>query len=203
MERFRQSEIIKQLTAKQLVRQVYYTQLALLTISFFLGIFLFDRFSSFADLWKFDFKLVLLGVLNGVAVVALDAVMMKILPDRFYDDGGINEKIFSSLSFGGIFLLSLVIAFCEEFLFRGLIQTHTNWWIAGIIFAAVHIRYWGHWYLIVNILLLSFWISGIYELSGHSIAAVMSMHLTIDFLLGLIIRKKAKNQQEEGISNEN
>ncbi|WP_433742909.1 lysostaphin resistance A-like protein [Falsibacillus pallidus] len=203
MERFRQSEIIKQLTAKQLIQQVYYTQLALLTISFFLGIFLFDRFSSFADLWKFDLRLIVFGVLNGVAVVLLDVIMMKILPDRFYDDGGINKKIFSNLTGGGIFLISLAIAFCEEILFRGLVQTHTNWWIAGIIFAAIHIRYWGHWYLIVNIFLLSFWISGIYELTGHSITAVISMHFTIDFLLGLVIRKKAKNEQKEGMSNEN
>src|SRR5690606_3920856 len=97
----------------------------------------------------------------------------------------INEKIFSNMPIWKIGLLSLLIAFSEELLFRGAIQTHFGFWIASIIFAFIHFRYLSNWYLLLNVSLLSLWIGLIYEWSGQQILPVIIMHFMIDFLLGI------------------
>ncbi|MED1204908.1 CPBP family intramembrane glutamic endopeptidase [Heyndrickxia acidicola] len=185
-----QSEIIQQLTDRELNFHLIYTQFALLTISVISGIFLFKDLSTFFELIRFDSSIYSMGISSGAAVVLLDMLLMKWVPGHYYHDGGINERIFKRRSFSGIFFLTLLIAFSEEILFRGIIQTHFGWIAASLIFAIVHIRYWGHWFLIVNILILSFWIGGIYEYSHHNLLTVIVMHFVIDFFSGLLIKYK-------------
>ncbi|RLQ95062.1 CPBP family intramembrane glutamic endopeptidase [Falsibacillus albus] len=199
----KQSEIIKSLTAQELAFHVYSTQFVLLTISILLGIFLFDSVREVFELFRWNTRFVLLGITMGSVVVLLDIGLMKLLPEKYYDDGGINEKIFKNRTILEILFFAITIAICEELLFRGIIQTHTNWIVGSIIFALIHIRYWGHWYLIVNILLLSLLISGLYEWTDQSLLAVMFMHFIIDFLLGIVVRENAKKALKEGMNHEN
>ncbi|MBS4173311.1 CPBP family intramembrane glutamic endopeptidase [Bacillus sp. FJAT-49736] len=192
MKKWNQANIIQQLSKKELTFHLVTTQLVLLTISVLLGIFLFKDFSAFFNLFRFDSSIYLIGITNGVLIVLLDLIFMKVLPDRFYDDGGINERIFQDRSIMEIIGLTILIAFSEEILFRGVIQTHFGIIAASIIFALVHIRYWGHWFLILNIVILSFWIGIVYEWSNHHLLTTISMHFIIDLLLGIAMKYRMK-----------
>lgn len=195
MKRNKQAEIIKQLTKEELSFHLYITQLILIVISIISAFFLFKNFSAFFNLFQLDSSIFTLGLTNGIIIVVLDIVFMKILPNHYYDDGGINESIFKNRSITEIALLTAVIAICEELLFRGVIQTHFGLIIASVIFAIVHIRYWGHWFLIFNILLLSFWMGLVYEWSDHNLLVTIMMHFIIDFILGFIIKYRNKNME--------
>jgi uncharacterized protein len=197
----KQGEIIKQLTKKQLTFHLFFTQIVLLTISFLLGIFLFEDWSTFGSQFRWTSSICTIGLTFGVIVVILDFVLMKYLPPGFYDDGGVNERIFSDRSTGEIALLAIVIAVSEEILFRGVIQFHLGLILSSIIFAVIHFRYWAHWFLILNIVVLSFLIGIIYELTGNLLVTIM-MHFIIDFLLGLYMRFKVSQASKEGMSHE-
>ncbi|WP_175991170.1 CPBP family intramembrane glutamic endopeptidase [Bacillus sp. Marseille-Q1617] len=197
----KQGEIIKQLTKKQLTFHLFFTQIVLLTISFLLGIFLFEEWSTFGSQFRWTSSIWTVGLSLGLIVVILDLVLMKYLPSDFYDDGGVNERIFSDRSTGEIALLAIVIAVSEEILFRGVLQFHLGLILSSIIFAVIHFRYWAHWFLIMNIVVLSFLIGVIYELTGNLLVTIM-MHFIIDFLLGLYMRFKASQASKEGMSHE-
>lgn len=187
-----QAEIIKQLSHKELLLNVYASQLFIFIIAIILSFIFFDPFTTIFHLFRLDGKWIIIGALSGFVVAMLDILLMKKFPS-YYDDGGINEKIFTNLSIWQTFLLVSFIAIAEELLFRGVVQTKWGLVIACIIFALVHIRYWKHWYLILNIVILSFWIGLLYKWSGYQLLSCIAMHFTIDFLLGLYISRKSTN----------
>jgi len=192
MKKTNQAEIIAQLSKKELTFHLIATQIVLLTISIILGIFFIKDISSFFNLFRLDSSIYVIGISNGILVVILDLFLMKVLPERYYDDGGINEKIFQNRSIMEIIGLTLLIAICEEILFRGIIQNQFGIIAGSIIFALVHIRYWGHWFLIINIIILSFWIGFVYEFSNHHLLTTITMHFIIDLLLGIAIKLRKK-----------
>ncbi|MCR2820266.1 CPBP family intramembrane glutamic endopeptidase [Lederbergia panacisoli] len=185
MKKNRQAEIAKNLTGKELVFHLLLTQLIIIILAIVLSWILFSDLTAFFNIFKWNTIWIIVGVFSGLAVVALDLLLMKKVPPEYYDDGGINEKIFSNMPVWKIALLSMLIAFAEELLFRGVIHTHYGFWVASIIFALVHIRYLTNWYLLLNVSVLSIWISLLYEYSGQQILPVIFMHFTIDFLLGI------------------
>lgn len=81
------------------------------------------------------------GAPLAALVIIADLMVMKWAPKHMYDDEGINEKLFRERSYPHIVILTLFIAFAEEILFRGVIQTHFGLWAASIIFAILHFRY--------------------------------------------------------------
>ncbi|MDQ0213727.1 membrane protease YdiL (CAAX protease family) [Oikeobacillus pervagus] len=187
----KQAKLIAQMTNKEVLWSLYSTQILLLTLSFIIGFLLFDDVSSFMELFKWkDPSVFLYGIPAGLLVVLVDLASMKWLPQHYYDDGGINERIFSTQTYGHIAFISIIIAFSEEILFRGIIQTHTGLVWASLIFAIVHIRYLSNWFLTLNVIFVSFWIGFIYE-STNNLFVTMMMHFTIDFVLGVMIRRKA------------
>lgn len=197
-------DLIKEIPDRELMISLYTTQILLLTISFFLGIFLFDSYSTFFDLfhWK-DIDILLVGGTAGIAVVMVDLILMKILPKKYYDDGGLNDRMFQERSLYQIALIAAVVSIGEEILFRGVIQTHLGLIASSLIFAFVHYRYLFNWFLFVNITGLSFFIGFIYLQTGNVLVTIF-MHFLIDFLLGCIIKFKftKKQKEQEGIFNE-
>ncbi|MBS4199534.1 CPBP family intramembrane metalloprotease [Bacillus sp. FJAT-49732] len=191
MKKNRQAEIAKNLTGKQLVFHLLLTQLFIILLSIICSWIFFSDIPAFLHLFQWDNIWVIFGVCSGLAIVGLDLLLMKKVPPEYYDDGGINEKLFSNMPIWKIGLLSLIIAFAEEWLFRGVIQTNFGFWVASIIFALVHIRYLANWYLLLNVCLLSLWIGLVYEWSGQQIFPVILMHFTIDFLLGIKISRSS------------
>ncbi len=193
----RQAEIIRELSSRELLFHLYLTQLILFIISCTAVYFLFDQLSSFLHLFQYDLWWIAIGAINGVAVVIIDIVLMSYLPDRYYDDGGLNEKLFSTMPGWQIPVVALVVAISEELLFRGVIQTTFGIVVATLIFALVHTRYLSHWFLLTNIIVLSFWIGFIYQLSGEQLLPVMAMHFTIDCLLGFYIKYHFSHKESE------
>ncbi|OCA90963.1 hypothetical protein A8F94_03580 [Bacillus sp. FJAT-27225] len=188
----KQAELIGQLTDKELLIHLYATQLFLLVVSFILGVLLFDlRFFGNLAQWN-DPAIWLIGLPAGIAVVLLDIILMKLLPSSYYDDGGLNERIFRSRGTLHIAFIAAIVAISEEILFRGIIQEKTGLIIASIIFAVIHYRYLFNWFLFVNIVALSFFIGAIYSWTDN-LAVTIVMHFTIDFLLGLVIKLKNRS----------
>ena len=186
----KQAELIKQLTDKQLLYNLFLTQIIILTISLFLGMILFEDFSAFLNLFNFnDINILLVGVPAGLLVVIFDVIMMKVTPASYQDDGGVNERIFSSLPYPMVFIVALVVAISEELLFRGVIQTHLGLLWTSMIFAAVHYRYLFNWFLFLSVLVLSFFIGFLFEWT-QNILVTITAHFLIDFILGILIRRK-------------
>ena len=184
----KQAEIIKNLSDEVLLMNAFITQGLVLVVALILGLFLFDDFTDFVSLFQWrDWNILIWGVSIGVVVVLYDLLLMKVFPSSYFDDGGINERIFRHLSFLKIFLLTITVAVCEEILFRGVIQHHTNVWIASLIFAVVHYRYLFNPFLFVNVTLLSFFIGLVYEHTSN-LYVTITAHFLIDFLLGIYIK---------------
>lgn len=192
--------LIKELSDRELLFHLYLTQVILLVISVILSMILFDSFRDFLDLFNWNDKnIVIIGGAAGLAVVILDLILMKWLPPSYYDDGGLNERIFKGRSVFHIAIIAAIVAIFEEILFRGVIQTHVGLIASSIIFAVVHYRYLFNLFLFINVIVLSFFIGFIFLITENIIVTIF-MHFIIDFLLGIIIKYR-KNRQE-GMFNE-
>jgi membrane protease YdiL (CAAX protease family) len=190
-------ELINDLSERELLLHLYITQTILLSLSLIIGWFIYK------DIWFIeaffnwnDTSILSMGLLVGILVVILDLLFMKILPKSFYDDGGLNERIFKNRSIFHIAFIALIVAFSEEVLFRGIIQTHLGLIAASVIFAIIHYRYLFNWYLFANIIILSFVIGYIYHLTDN-LAVTFVMHFIVDFLLGSFIMVKNKKITEQ------
>ncbi|WP_312474384.1 type II CAAX endopeptidase family protein [Neobacillus sp.] len=192
------NDLISSLTEKELLFHLYMTQIILLAISFILGFLLFDHFSFLNNIHLNDLNIVVIGIPAGVTVVIMDIVLMKWLPSSYYDDGGLNERIFKKRTTLHILVIAAFVACSEELLFRGIIQTKVGLILASIIFAVIHFRYLFNWFLFLNIVLLSFIIGMVYEWTGN-LAVTIMMHFVIDFLLGVYIKiSRMKMADEQG-----
>ncbi|MCQ6277951.1 CPBP family intramembrane glutamic endopeptidase [Bacillus sp. EB600] len=190
------SEIINELTDKELIRHLYTTQIILIALSLVLSIFLFDEHSFWQQINLFDLDILTIGLTAGLLVVLIDFLFTKWLPSTYYDDGGLNERIFRNQNFVQIFWITIFVAFSEEMLFRGIIQTKIGLIWACLLFAAVHYRYLFNWFLFLNIILLSFLIGFIFAWTNN-LAVTIVMHFVIDFLSGIQIRWKNINKVNE------
>ncbi|WP_404452876.1 CPBP family intramembrane metalloprotease [Virgibacillus necropolis] len=184
----KQSDIIKQLSDRDLKVQLIVTQLLLVLLSIILSYFLFHSFVDWLDYIKLSYYDILYyGVIPGLLIVLIDLACMYIFPKKYYDDGGINQRIFRSRSVGGIFFLALMVAISEELLFRGVIQTTFGYLTASILFALIHFRYLKKPILLVSILFVSFYIGYIFMLTENLLVTITA-HFIVDFILGLVIR---------------
>jgi len=187
----RYKETVAGLTEKELLFHLVATQIVLLTISAILGMILFDSLNEFKNLFIWDdFSILTVGFGTAILVVTIDILLMKYLPPSYYDDGGLNERIFKNKTILQIALIAAMVAISEEILFRGIIQTNAGLMITSIIFAVVHYRYLFNWFLFLNIILLSFLIGYIY-MQTDNLLVTIAMHFIIDFLLGLMIKFRA------------
>ncbi|WP_240339624.1 CPBP family intramembrane glutamic endopeptidase [Halobacillus ihumii] len=189
MQLTNQAQLIKQMSNREITKHLVYTQLILFFLAFILSWILFESF--FSD-WITLFHLsvhewLYYGVLPALCVLLVDFVLMAYLPQRFYDDGGINEKVFKSQPVTKIIWLTLLIACSEELLFRGVIQTEFGYLIASFIFAIIHFRYLTKVVLFFSVVCVSFLIGYMYELT-HSLPVTITTHFMIDFILALAIR---------------
>lgn len=185
-----QADLVKQLTDRELLFHLYVTQLILFIISIVLSLFLFQDLKSFRQIWDWNVsEIVFLGGATGIIVIIVDFGFMKVLPSHYFDDGGINEKVFQTRSYTHIFILSFMIALTEEWLFRGVIQTHYGLLFASIVFALLHVRYLKKWFLFVMVVSLSFVLGFLYELT-HNLWVTIFAHFLIDFIFGVQIRRK-------------
>ncbi|WP_078432749.1 CPBP family intramembrane glutamic endopeptidase [Metabacillus halosaccharovorans] len=183
-----QNELIKQLTDKQIVQNLYFTQLLLICFSFVLGIFLFHDVYEFFQLFhKRDLQFIYYGMGTALFVIIVDFIIFKLAPKNLVDDGGINEKIFQKRSVPHIIFLTALIAVSEEILFRGVIQTHFGLWIASLIFAVLHFRYLSKWLLFIMVISISFLLGVVYEITENLYTTILA-HFLIDLIFAIQIR---------------
>ncbi|RJX38407.1 CPBP family intramembrane metalloprotease [Paenibacillus pinisoli] len=123
----------------------------------------------------------------AAAVIAVDLLISRWVPDEATDDGGVNDRIFRSRPVWHIALISFVVAVCEELLFRGAIQHAIGPYWTSIVFAAIHVRYLRHWIPTGLVFSISYGLGWIYIQSGTLWAPIVA-HFVIDFIMGLIIR---------------
>lgn len=184
----KQAEIVKGMNDRQILFHLYATQGLLIIISILLGFFLFPNFSSFFGLWTLDIREILIyGGGSALVVILLDLAMMRYVPKRYHDDGGINELVFKKRNIPHIFLLCLLIAFTEELLFRGIIQTHFGIVIASIVFAVLHVRYLYKWVLFLAVIILSFLLGYLYLIT-ENLYVTFFAHFLIDLVFAIKIR---------------
>jgi len=184
----KQAELIKNITDQQLLKSFYFTQLLVFEIAIILAFFLFNHFFDLFLLFNFsDIRIITYGVTAGILVVAIDLFMMKLLPSHYFDDGGINVRLFQNRGVVQIIFMTLLVAFCEELLFRGVLQTQFGLLVASLIFALIHYRYLFNPFLLISITFLSFFIGLVFEWTQQNLAVTFIMHFIIDVLLGLFI----------------
>lgn len=127
------------------------------------------------------------GLGMAAAVVAVDLLISRWVPEDAADDGGVNERIFKQRAVWHIAVISLVVAICEELLFRGAVQHAIGPYWTSIVFATIHVRYLRHWIPTGLVFSISYGLGWIYEQSGTIWAPILA-HFAIDFVMGLIIR---------------
>lgn len=123
----------------------------------------------------------------GAVVLAVDMLISKWVPEEVSDDGGVNEKLFGSRALWHVVLLSAIVAFCEEMLFRGAIQSAWGPYWTSILFAAIHVRYLKHWVMTGLVFGISYGLGLIYNVTG-TLWCPIAAHFLIDCVMGMIIR---------------
>lgn len=190
----KQNEIIKHLTDKQIVQNLYFTQLLVLVLALVLSVFLFDNPESFFELFTYkNHTSIYYGIGVAILVIIVDFIIFKVTPSDLVDDGGINEKIFSKRSILHIIFLTALIAFSEELLFRGVLQTNLGIWIASIIFAILHFRYLSKWVLFIMVVSISFLLGIVYDITDSLYTTIIA-HFLIDLVFAIQIRLQYVNE---------
>src|SRR5690625_3981306 len=153
----KQAEIIKNMSDQEVKKQLLLSQSIFFVLSLILSYFLFSRFSDWLSYLVVDVKQIFLyGFLTALIIVILEILLSLLLPSHYFDDGGINEKVFKNQSIGNIVLISAVVAISEEFLFRGVIQTSFGYIFASSLFVLVHFRYLKKPVLLILVTLIIF-----------------------------------------------
>lgn len=183
-----QSELIKQMSGVQVRQSVYLSQVVFILIAFATSLFLFTSLINWYDLFELNLQqLFIYGAVPAVVLVLIEILLTKVVSKEALDDGGINEKVFKDASVGAIFLLALVVAIAEELLFRGVLQTTFGLFIASGIFAVIHVRYLKKPVLFIFVVLTSFLIGYLFEVTNNLLVVIV-FHFMVDFLLGLFIK---------------
>lgn len=85
----------------------------------------------------------------------------------------------------------MIVAISEEVLFRGVIQSVFGYIVASTLFALMHYRYFKKIVLFSLLVLLSFLLGFLFELT-NSLYVTIVFHFIVDFLLGLYIAKRVR-----------
>ncbi|MFC0472935.1 lysostaphin resistance A-like protein [Halalkalibacter kiskunsagensis] len=186
----KQSEVVAELSDKELILNVYLTQGIMIILALISGFFVFDHWHEFQDLFKPEITfIILVGGTVAFVIVLVDVILERILPKAWMDDGGINERVFEKMSIPNIILLCLVVAVAEELLFRAVLQTAFGLVIASLLFAVIHIRYLHKPVLFINVTFVSFLLGALFYWTGNVLVTIFA-HFVIDLSLGILIRLK-------------
>lgn len=183
---------LDQLDDRTLLLNLWLTQGIVLLIALLGSWFLYTKTEFWHLLLTIHPSYLGYAVLLIVLVVASNIIIEKIVPPSWVDDGGMNERIFRSLSIPTTFLLCVAVGISEEWLFRGVIHELVgNVW-TSILFTAIHFRYLQKPILIGMVFLTSY-LLGILFTWTNSLITVMFVHATINFVLALFLKYKASS----------
>lgn len=195
----RQAELVKQMSDRDLILNVYATQVIILAVAFLLSFIFWGSPFYWVQSISWSFPAVLIGMAFAVTVVTLEIILDRILPEEWMDDGGINNRLFKNLHPFHILILTAMIGISEEILFRGVLQSQFGLIIASLLFIVVHLRYLSKPFLMGFMTALSFSLGLLFLWTGN-LLAVITAHFFIDFFLGLYIRYTHNEQKGDGMT---
>ncbi|OZM57239.1 hypothetical protein CIB95_07180 [Lottiidibacillus patelloidae] len=188
-----QKELIKRLSDKELLLNVYATQVLVFIIGFILYYFLFDDLFAITDYLNFNVNQILIySIPTAALVIIIDIIISKQVPKQLIDDGGINQRIFQHLSLSNIILLSATVSIVEEFVFRGVLQVKFGLVLASIIFALLHFRYLKKVVMLTLVVAISFLLGLLFYWTNNLLVTIVT-HFLIDVTLGIFVRYKLIN----------
>ncbi len=177
---------IDQIDDRLLLINLYATQ----TVTFIIGL-IWVLFQHRNPLFLFStpksLNFLVWGLGLAALVLAVDLLVSRFVPDEVGDDGGVNDRIFKKRPVWHIAVMSLIIAICEETLFRGAIQHHIGPYWTSIIFAVIHVRYLRHWIPTGLVFSISYALGWIY-IQTDTLWAPILAHFVIDMIMGFVIR---------------
>lgn len=89
----KQTEIIMQLTKRELILNLYFSQIIFIVIAFLLSYILLNDITSLIHMFNWEIReLFIYGFLPGLLIVIIDLLLIKLLSEKHYDDGGINKE---------------------------------------------------------------------------------------------------------------
>lgn len=177
---------IHDISDRLLMINLYMTQG--LTLLLALAVFAFERVNPLRLLAPIPWiSLLWWGGGFAALVLAGDLLVSKLVPEEMTDDGGINERLFAGRAVWHIVLMSMIVALCEELLFRGAVQHAWGPYWTSILFAAIHVRYLRHWLLTGMVFAISYGLGYIYLRTGTLWTPVIA-HFLIDLSMGLILK---------------
>ncbi|MDN4074599.1 CPBP family intramembrane glutamic endopeptidase [Fictibacillus terranigra] len=185
MKNWDQAQLIRQMSDRELRINIYFSQFLFFTAG--IAVMWFTHFDLTRLRWE-SFNIIVFGAGTAIGVVLINLLLHKWLPKGSLDDGGINVRIFRSMPVWHIAVLTAVISFSEEWLFRGAVQPLLGLSLTSLLFAVLHVRYIKKPVLFTAAVLLSFLLGYLYEYTGNLLVP-MTAHFFIDFLLGLLISK--------------
>lgn len=177
---------ISKLSHRTLLLNVYLSQLMIVFIGL---VIIFFQKQQLMDLFHFHALdlLFVYGIVFAALVLLVDLIAGRWVPKEITDDGGMNEFLFGNLSLAQIIILCFVVAFCEEILFRGAIQSAWGAYWTSIFFAAIHFRYLKHWIMTGLVFSTSYGLGWIFE-QTQTLWTPIVAHFLIDFVLACFIR---------------
>lgn len=177
------------------------TQGILMALSAFLSWRLF-RFSnlSYVLVYPTVFYVILAG---GFAffIVLINCLIDRFLPSKWVEEDEVNEKIFLHISVFQTLLLCLLIGISEEWLFRGVLQLAIGNLFTSALFTLLHIRYLRKPVLMLFVFMTSYMLGLLFEASGSLLTTIFA-HITIDFILALLLRRESSRKSANPISIE-
>ncbi|WP_413790520.1 CPBP family intramembrane glutamic endopeptidase [Bacillus thuringiensis] len=180
---------VEDMSPQEIRLNLYITQLIIIGIGCLLAYILFQDVKEVFNLWKWEpVSILIIGGLLAIGIVLLDYVAMRVFPESWFDDGGINDKMFRGMSVLHLLVITFVIGFAEEFLFRGVVQAHFGIVIASLVFAVLHIRYITKPFLFCFVCFISFVFGYVFEWTGNLFITIFA-HFLVDFIMGLQLRK--------------
>ncbi|WP_282935663.1 CPBP family intramembrane glutamic endopeptidase [Paenibacillus sp. RC67] len=188
--KFRQVNV-DEIDDRFLIMNLYMTQLLVVLLGAIIMLFqrpsLTQMFSLKQGIW-----IPVWGVTFALVVLVVDVLISRWVPPEVTDDGGINELLFKNRPLWHIIVMSLVVAICEELLFRGAIQASWGPYWTSILFAAIHIRYLQHWLMTGLVFSISYGLGWIYIQTGSLLTPIVA-HFVIDLIMGCIIRYRRED----------
>ncbi|WP_339062644.1 CPBP family intramembrane glutamic endopeptidase [Tepidibacillus marianensis] len=182
---------IGELDTPTLLLNLYLTQLITVVIAFLLYYIFYQlppvRVFQYVVLSRIEIKSFLVGLCLSVIIVLFDILLTRFVPKAWIDDGGINEKIFGKIPIWHIGVISIVVGFSEELLFRGAIQGLIGVNLTSILFTLIHFRYLNRWVLTIEAFVISLALGYLSFYLGWFSNFVA--HTLIDFLLGIILQQ--------------
>ena len=182
------------LSGRALLINLYATQGALLLLACILLLFQGERAKTLLALppdpepWLYGFGF-------AAAAAAANALLSRFSPGEAMRDP-LVEKMFRGLPAWHIALLCLIIAFCEELLFRGAVQTWLGPVGAAVVFALLHARYLRHPLPAFFLLAVSLGLGWLLVRTG-TLWAPLAAHFLFDFAAGLTIRYRRRTSSDE------